>query len=698
MPEHRWIAASTAADCVVIARALPLPPALLPEVDAHRNHRGPYTAAGTIIRAVAPDALAKWPDLLRRHDIELLTVAPELRDVMVASRETLTSLAVPEERTRFYSRLRTLRLAHGLTEFLRDHLVKSADGPRSLVVYHLDDADPTDAELVSVLLRRLDPALLTLVVCTGTGSVADPLGAALTAHTSPVAGRPEPAGPLSGRTAELAAAHVASDCTDECTAMAYASLSTAERTRLHDARAEELLATGEFSWRLGAIPLHRERGGDPGVVGAAAVREALDYCIDMGFYDATVDLGARGRAVIDWASQVDLWWVFTTKMTTSLAALGRPEEAEALYAEVLATSDNPSIHMQVAYATGMLYTRHHEPDRKDHYKAKGLLNEAIAFASVLFEGTERTFNTVFNRNGLALVETHLGNLPVALTLVTEGLALLDKGLAADEHRLHRSVLRYNRAQVLNGMGRLEEALADYSAVIADDPHYPEYHFDRANILHKLGRDMEAIAEYDAAIAMGPPFPEVHYNRADVLLGMGATDAALAGFDYVIELEPAFTDAYVNRAGIHAAAGNLAGAATDAAAGLRADPANAHLHTVLGQVHAERGQWEAARRAYDVALGTDPTLVVALAGRATVAFELGEPAAALDDLDRAVELSPDDAGLRYNRAYVYQRNRRWHKALADLEVAVALAPEDTDIVAAREECRAATSLWVPETLS
>jgi hypothetical protein len=86
------------------------------------------------------------------------------------------SLAVPAERTRFYSRLRTLRIAHGLTEFLRDYAAAAGGQPRSLVIDHVDEADQTDKELVSVLLRRLDPAPLTLVIGTSGRPGSDPDG------------------------------------------------------------------------------------------------------------------------------------------------------------------------------------------------------------------------------------------------------------------------------------------------------------------------------------------------------------------------------------------------------------------------------------------------------------------------------------------------------------------------------------------
>src|ERR1700722_11325573 len=173
--QHTWVDAAGSGRRAAIIAGLPIPPPLLAATSAPRRLRGPYTAAGTIIRAIAADAVQRFPALVAAHEIELLCVAPELRDLIPATHETLTSLAVPEERTRFYSRLRTLRIAHGLTEFLRDYATAIGE-PRSLVVDEVDSADQTDTELVSVLLRRLDPALLTLVV--GTSDAAGQLGPA----------------------------------------------------------------------------------------------------------------------------------------------------------------------------------------------------------------------------------------------------------------------------------------------------------------------------------------------------------------------------------------------------------------------------------------------------------------------------------------------------------------------------------------
>ncbi|HEX4705700.1 MAG TPA: tetratricopeptide repeat protein, partial [Pseudonocardiaceae bacterium] len=500
MVGHRWLLASHRAGRGAARSALALPP-VLAVVDADRRLRGPYTAVGALLRAIVPDALATVPELVIRHNVEILATTPELRRTVPATRDTLTSLAVPEERTRFYSRLRTLRITHGLIEFLVDYLRVADRGVRTLVVDNAHEADPTDREFVAVLLRRMDSALLTVVVTTGTeplvdppGPIAVPLAPALMRYCERIdAGDPHTPAYTSG----LAQAYVDSDgtCDDAADVEAYQRLSAEVRARLRDDRAAVLTARDEPSLLIGAVPYHREHGSDP-AAGPRALHHAQDWCMDHGYYHAVVDLGLRGLALTDEDTDVDEWWAFTTRMTTALAALGRPDEALALYDEVRTRTTAAGVHMQAAYATAMLYTRQFEGDRRDHQRARAWINQAVGIASILPDAKQRAFNTAFNRNGLALIEFHQGKPDAALSLLDECIADLAKALAPGEQVLHRSVLRYNRAQVYAALGRLADAVEDYSAVIEQDPNYAEYYFDRAAIYRRLGRHAEARADYD----------------------------------------------------------------------------------------------------------------------------------------------------------------------------------------------------------
>ncbi|OLR92524.1 tetratricopeptide repeat protein [Actinokineospora bangkokensis] len=685
-PHHLWVRFDRhvdPAELPALLSGVDLPAPLLPPVDAHRR-RGPFTATGALVRQLAPGASA---ELVERHQVELLSVAPELRSVVAVPRETLTSLAIPAERTRFYAAVRTQRLGHGVVEFVHARLRELGAGPRCLVV-RVVDADRTDLEFLVALVRRTDPARLAVVVCDSGTDPGEPLEAVLADHAE----RLDIAAPAPAQSGmddlAAAAAYVAGDCTVDLPEFvdAYARIPAEARAELHDRRADELAEAGEPSAALGALPFHREHGSDSRGAGVRALDEAINHCVDMGFYHATIDLGRRGRALVDPVGSFGLWWMFSTKVTTSLMMLRRTEEAEDIYDELVASSEAPRAHMQAAYARAMIHTRHR--DRRDHIRAKGLVKQAIAFSRLMPDDSDdHVFSTVFHQNGLALVEMHLGELEEALRLVTEGAEWLDRTIGPDDHALHRSVLLHNRAQLLARLGRAEEALTHLDRVIAIDPNHPDYHLDRGNLLHTLGRDAEAMADYDRAARLGPPFPEAHYNRADLLLEHDEVDAALAALDYVLELDPDMVDALVNRAGIHLDRDDLAAAAADAHRGLSLDPDNAHLHLVLAQVHAA-GDPTAALAAFDRALAADPELVAALVGRAALLHELGDPSAALRDLDRAVGLAPEDPTVRYNRAVLHEAASRWDAALRDLAVAAESAPDDEDVSSAVERCRAA----------
>ncbi len=488
-------------------------------------------------------------------------------------------------------------------------------------------------------------------------------------------------GPDAAGTASLAARFVRGDgvSDDPVLLRAYARLSSAARARLHDARADELAASGEVAARLGAIPYHRERGADPAGAGVRALAEAAEHCFAAGFHDAVADLGARGRALATAERDPRHWWLFTSLAAGSLAALGRGAAAEALYDEAREACTDPFVHRTAAYETAMLYARHHDPSRRDPLAARRWINEAIAFAVTLPDQAKRAFNVAFCMNGRALVEMRLGNDEQAARLVDEALSLFDRELPAGSHPLDRCSLLANRARLAMMGGALPFALAAHDALVALDPTNGEYHFDRGDVLHLLGRDDEALGSFAQAEWLSLPFPELHYNRAVLLAARGDEDGALADLDRALELDPGFLDAYINRAGILATRSDGAAAWPDVGAGLAIDPANPHLLCILGQLEAARGRLAAAREALDAAVAADPGLAAAWASRAALHLEAGDPDAAVADLTKALDQG-EDAILLFNRAVAHKAAGRSQAARDDAEQALKLSPSDAATLA------------------
>ncbi|MFE2344603.1 tetratricopeptide repeat protein [Streptomyces sp. NPDC059431] len=344
---------------------------------------------------------------------------------------------------------------------------------------------------------------------------------------------------------------------------------------------------------------------------------------------------------------------------------------------------NPAHHMKLAYEIGMLYARHYPEERRDPRRARAWVNTAIALADLLPDPKERSFYSVFNRNGLALVEVRDGRPDEALRLLDEGIERLGRELGLGEKTWHRVGLRYNRAQVNSMSGRLEAALEDYAEIMDADDDFADHYFNRGNILRKLGRIEEAIADYERALSLEAPFPEAYYNRGDARLELGDTEGALADFDRTLELEPGHQEALLGRAGLFADAGEAEAALADVDAGLSLAPGHAHLLCLRGRLLAEAGRTKEAAEALAAALAGDPGMAEAWAVKGELAYLEGDLPAATADFDRAVELA-DRPDFRFNRAVVHEAAGRFAQAATDFD-AVYAATGDPDAVRQRDSC-------------
>jgi tetratricopeptide (TPR) repeat protein len=666
-------------------------------VDCHRRLRGPYTGTGSLMRTLVPQVYARNPGLPARHAIEILAVAPELDPLIGPAPGTLTSLAPPEERTRWYSRYRTRRIAHGIVDFLRKC---AAGGPLTIAFGSVGEADPTDLEFLSIALRRLDPAQVRLVLSSseqvpGLESALDAWCRRQAASDIDTGAGTPTTSTARGTLAEAAAAFIASDGTSDNPGEREAYLSTEPglRARLHDERAAELDGRDEWSLHLGAIPYHREHGSSPAAA-RAAYAEAINYCIGMAFYEAGLDFAERLATLIDADAEPGAHYMVRAQQCQCLALLERPAEAEPIYYDLLSRSPKPLRHMNVSYALAILYTRVYSPEDKDHRRALAHVNTAIAIASLLDEPADRAFHTVFMNNGKALVEMHLGNLDESLRLVSDGISQLDRELPPDKHRLHRSVLYHNRGQVLAAIGRQTEALADFGRVIEADPNYPEYYFDRGNLFSKMGRHAEALADYEAAMRLSPPFPELYFNRGDLRATTGDLNGAISDFSYVLDLEPDHLDARVSLASVLLDAGHPKAAITQTLAGLAITPQEARLHCTLGLALLDLADHQAARKAFDRALEFDPDLSEALVNRAVAAYELGDYDLAVADLSTALKADPGHPDMLYNRGFAHEAAGRLHDAIADYTLALQDAGADrATVLYRRGRCHAGLAEFV-----
>jgi len=294
--------------------------------------------------------------------------------------------------------------------------------------------------------------------------------------------------------------------------------------------------------------------------------------------------------------------------------------------------------IQLLYLTAMLFARYKQP--RDLTKGEEYLNRGLAVIehANIPEG-ERHFQRVFNRNGLAMIRSFQGRHQEALDLCWQGIEELNEYLGADQHRLHRSILNYNIAQVYVATGRYQDALQYFSTAMQMDPNYSEYYNERGNIYLRLGHLDEALADYLRAIELSPPYFEVFTNLGQCYRRMGRMAEAVEAYSWALDLEPG------------------------------------HVLALLGRANAYEAQGEAenALADYSSALDRDDNLWEAFANRGILHYERGDYEASLRDFNQSIMLRQEEPSLFLNRSIVLTDLRRLDEAIEDLKFALSLDP-------------------------
>ncbi len=582
---------------------------------------GPWAGLDVLFRSLLPILEESRLDLLTRHDYELVNVLPELRRKLQVRNPTLTDQATPEEKVRNYPADRIYRVLHGLIDLIDEVLARPRRSPVVLACDDYDEIGPMGREFFIHLMRRRGSKLgltLMLAVSPGkAGETAQRFNAGANIEIRPLDLPEDPAPRLAPAEAARKACALEQEIGSDPTEIAirlphllYLWTLAGETNKVHQ-------------WKYEALSLYNTLG---------LYQEAVTYG------DGLLDFARR------FGSEQTVWAVFL-KLFMSHNALRRIDVSLRLaQEEVLGKIERLEWKAQLCYLLAMIYARY-LPER-DLDRAERLLEEGLEYIQ---EGDipaeRREFQRVFNRNGLALVRHLQNRSQEAIELCREGFEHLERHLDRSRHRLHRSVLLYNIAQVYASLDVHPEAVAQYSAAIEMDPNYSEYYNERGNSYLKMGELAAAQRDYLQAIELSPPYSEVWTNLGQCHRLGGDFRHAVSAYSQALDLEPDLLLAYLGRAQSWEALGESARALED----------------------------------YESALALNPNLWEALASRAVLLFEQKQIEDSVQDLSRAIDLAPHVADLYQNRAVALTELGQTSKAAEDLKSYLKLCPEAEDRV-------------------
>lgn len=246
-----------------------------------------------------------------------------------------------------------------------------------------------------------------------------------------------------------------------------------------------------------------------------------------------------------------------------------------------------------------------------------------------------------------------------------------------------------RLYFLRGIFRMncqltELALADFERVLAITGGDDSARAHRASLLIRLNRFQEAIDDYTQLIAKYPEDPHSYSGRAFALTALGNTDRAQEDANRAIEMSSEFADE-IHRSTEVANVYRLLRAeeydlALDAANQIVADYPDESLgYRIRAHIHWEREEYVESREDYTHVIEMDGATSDCLSSRGQVQAELGEWDRALADLNQAVDLARQ-AGQTIVLAYALNGRsltlagmERGEESARDFEESVSLCP-------------------------
>jgi tetratricopeptide (TPR) repeat protein len=187
--------------------------------------------------------------------------------------------------------------------------------------------------------------------------------------------------------------------------------------------------------------------------------------------------------------------------------------------------------------------------------------------------------------------------------------------------------------------RWDEALAEFSAALAQDPKKVDAYSNRAFVYYQKGQNDRAIADGTAALALNPRSGAAYVNRGLAYAATDRMDQAIADYTKAIEVDPRVRgQAFFNRGVLYGKQGRVDEALADYAQAIADDDEASQAYHNRGALYADvKRQYDRALAEFTKAITIDPNYALAYESRAIAYYHIGDYAGAWADVERVQTL-------------------------------------------------------------
>jgi tetratricopeptide (TPR) repeat protein len=234
------------------------------------------------------------------------------------------------------------------------------------------------------------------------------------------------------------------------------------------------------------------------------------------------------------------------------------------------------------------------------------------------------------------------------------------------------------ADLLEGLGQYDLAIAEYRDVPADDPAYHVAELGRADALRRSDKEENAIEVLEQLTRSHGDLPVVHSTLGDVLRADEDFEGAITAYDRAIELAPETAPVrwvlYYSRGIAHERSGDEAASEKDFRAALALNPDQPQVLNYLGYSMVEQQRnLDEALDMIERAVAASPNSGYIVDSLGWVLYRLGRYEEAVGQMERAVELLAVDPVVNDHLGDVYwavgrarEAEFQWRRALSFID--------------------------------
>jgi len=194
------------------------------------------------------------------------------------------------------------------------------------------------------------------------------------------------------------------------------------------------------------------------------------------------------------------------------------------------------------------------------------------------------------------------------------------------------------ARLAHDKGRFDEALKQYGEALDHRATPWMVYSSRAKLLRKLGRIDDAIADYSKLVLLEPSNRPIDWyvSRAECYLKKGDTKAALADYNKALSFGSKY-NVYYGRAALYERLNRHSEALADVEQAIKLNTKDSEARSLKAKILSGLGSYAEARREYTALILKLPGVPTLYRERAKVLEKLGEKEKAQKDLKMAAEL-------------------------------------------------------------